>query len=138
MRGAALGISATHYGLSYSIHHLRLRLALSNPTIPTLFNSQLTNFKLFYSKPVPQLLRAPKGGVTIGGKRYLGGQFIPRPRLRYGTTANSFQYKGLTWNSGWDTPALLNYGASPILRWSVGIGGSSLVLYHGYKEMTEE
>ncbi len=93
----------------------------------------LENFVSSYSRAVPEVLRAPSGGIRVGGKFYEGGQFIPRPRLQFGRGIDNFST--LPPFSTPLKPSPINYNASPILRYGIGIGGAALG-YIYYREKT--
>ena len=94
----------------------------------------LENFVASYSRATSELLRAPSGGITIADRVYKGGQFIPRPRLYYGRGSVE-SFNTLPALSTPLRPTPINYGASPLLRYGVGIGGSVLS-YIYYRQQT--
>ena len=94
----------------------------------------LDDFASSYSKAAPGLTRAPKGGITIAGKYFKGGQFTPRPRLHFGRGHFS-NFNTLPFGSSPIRPTPVNFNASPSLRWFGAIGGSSLSLWNSYNQM---
>jgi len=102
-------------------------------TVDDVAKAPLENFVSSYSRAVPEVLRAPSGGIRVGGKFYEGGQFIPRPRLQFGRGIDNFST--LPPFSTPLKPSPINYNASPILRYGIGIGGAALG-YIYYREKT--
>src|SRR5699024_67849 len=96
----------------------------------------IDDFASSYSKAAPGLTRAPKGGVTIAGRYYKGGQFTPRPRLHFGK-GNFSNFNTLPFGSSSIRPTPVNYNAPSSLRWLGGLGGSSLSLLNSYKQMNK-
>jgi len=120
---------------------IRLSRGLRFSTSPSLSTSHavdiIDELVVSYSKAIPNLMRAPKGGITIAGKFYQGGQFIPRPRLHFGRGGFS-NYQSLPPLSTSLRPTPVNYSASPFLRWGGAIGGSSLTTWYFYHKLNDQ
>ncbi|MCG8310012.1 MAG: hypothetical protein MI975_21630 [Cytophagales bacterium] len=96
-------------------------------------SAPLSNTITLYSRG--SVLRAPKGGIRVGGKFYKGGQYYPGPRLYFQKGVTNYQ-SALWVNSRSPWATRLMPGPA-WLRYSVGAGGAGLLIYKGYKDLTK-
>ena len=94
------------------------------------------DFTNLYSRAAPELLKAPKGGLTIAGKYYKGEQFIPRPRLNFGRGGFT-NFKSLPSFSTPLKPSPVNFNLPSSVRWGIGVGGAGLGLLYYTKKVID-
>ncbi len=80
------------------------------------------------------VLRAPSGGIRVGGKFYEGGQFYPGPRLYYGRGAVPQLQPSAAFIDSAQPWAQRLMNAPAWVRYGVGGGGSAALIYSEYKQ----
>ncbi|CAM1351022.1 hypothetical protein [Tenacibaculum halocynthiae] len=115
------------------VQNLMIRYAfrITNPHLTSqIVKTSLGRFD--YSKPVYSMLRrAPKGGIRIGGKKYLGGLILPFPRVYYGRGA-TFIPKTVFGSGMKPWPQV--YLPGKFNRWATGVGLSGLGFMYYYQK----